>query len=55
LINLATKKVYCPKCAVLQHVKSTKAGEKTQYTCIKCGHVMWEKTGLDWKYLRSEK
>jgi RNase P subunit RPR2 len=55
LINLTVKKVYCPKCGKLQRVKSTKVGEKTSFTCLKCGHVMWEKAGLDWKYLRTEK
>jgi hypothetical protein len=50
LINLTSKKVYCPKCQVLVHVKKQKTGEKENYICIKCNTVVWQKESNKWKY-----
>lgn len=50
LIKLTAKKVYCAKCNKLVNVKLTKNGEKSQYNCVICNSLIWQKEGLKWKY-----
>jgi ribosomal protein S27AE len=54
LIKLAVKKVMCPKCCRLRHIKEVKSGAKLQFVCVKCGSTIWQKEGFDWKYLKAE-
>ncbi len=54
MIKLNSKKIYCPKCKKLSHIKAEGTGEKTKFTCVKCDYEIWNKSGLNWKYFRAE-
>ena len=54
MVKLAVKKVYCPKCQKLVRVKSQKNGEKILFSCVICGHNIWQKGGFTWKYKKVE-
>jgi hypothetical protein len=50
LVNLTAKKVYCPKCQKLARVKLQQVNSKTQFICLKCNTMVWQKESLGWKY-----
>ena len=53
MVKLTAKKIYCPKCAKLSHVKLQANGERNEYVCLKCESVIWKKEGLKWKYVKA--
>jgi endogenous inhibitor of DNA gyrase (YacG/DUF329 family) len=54
LVKLTAKKTRCPKCEKLVNVKLQKVGERSQFCCIKCDTIVWQKEGLKWKYYRED-
>jgi hypothetical protein len=52
LAKLAVKRVRCASCGELVRLKESKAGDKTQFSCIKCNKPVWQKKGLGWKYVK---
>jgi hypothetical protein len=54
LVNLTVKKIYCTKCQKLRRVQDKKTGDKNEFICVKCGSVIWQKEGLNWKYKKKE-
>jgi hypothetical protein len=54
LVKLAVKKVYCSKCQKLMRVKLQQTGGKSQFSCIKCDSVIWQKEGFNWKHGKTE-